>query len=66
MKTPNVMNPEGIEAGDIVRLKSGNVPGELVVLSVGGKFDNKVYCDQIGHELYANCFELVRKGKAAK
>lgn len=64
----NVFNPAGIEAGDTVtladphdmRLGDGR---ELLVESVGGKNGNKVYCALIGHELYANCFTLVRKGE---
>lgn len=56
----NVFNPDNIEAGDIVRHDGFN----LIVDSVGGRFGNKVFCKEVGHELYANCFTLVRKANA--
>jgi hypothetical protein len=52
----NVFNPENIVAGDFVSLKNEN--GKLMeVISVGGKSNNKIYCHEIGHELYANLFD---------
>ena len=62
----NVFNPQGIAAGDVVRLSDINRdgldnPGEMVVQSVGGRNGNKVFCREVGHELYASCFTLVRK-----
>jgi len=56
-----VFNPENIEQGDTVRLDGDSK--RMVVLSVGGTNGNKVYCDEIGHELYATCFKLVRKSR---
>lgn len=59
-----VMNPEGIQAGDTVRPRDpdSSDPAEMKVVSVGGPYGNKVYCEEVGYELYASCFKLVRKG----
>lgn len=67
MASVNVMNPEGIETGDMVCLRDprkGEPKCQMLVLSVGGSYGNKVFCEKIGHELYAQCFRLV--AKAAK
>ncbi len=58
----NPMNPEGIEEGDTVRLLSDSTVHR--VTSVTGRFANKIFCPTIGHELYASCFQLVKKGEA--
>lgn len=68
MKTDNVFNPEGIEEGDSVRLHNHHndtYSQPMTVQSVGGRFGNKVYCKEVGHEVYAQCFQLVAK-KGAK
>lgn len=65
----NVFNPEGLAAGDVVvkedewdaYLFGGSAPKEVVVCSVTGKNDNKVYVKELGYELYASCYKLVRK-----
>jgi hypothetical protein len=63
----NVFNPENIQEGDLVSLKSREGESVLAknkfmrVLSVRGKNNNKVYCAEIGHELYAQCFNLIAK-----
>lgn len=59
-----VFNPQNIEEGDVVRLaepREGDSLEPMVVVNVGGHNCNKVFCKEIGHELYANCFELVLK-----
>lgn len=64
-----VFNPEGIAAGDTVRIadpREGSPLGDMIVEGVGGKNGNKVYCKQVGHELYANCFKLVAKKGSAE
>jgi len=65
-----VFNPQGIEPGDTVRLANPTEDheplGDMIVECVGGKNFNKVYCKQVGHELYANCFTLVAKKGSAE
>lgn len=66
MKTEqNPFNPEGIEEGDYVRLREPNrtgVQGPMKVQTVRGRFNSKLFCMEVGHELNATCFELVKKG----
>lgn len=63
MNKKNPMNPENIQPGDIVELL--DAPGKHhTVSSVTGRFGNKVYCPKIGHEVYASCFRLIKKGSA--
>lgn len=59
----NVFNPEGIAEGDVVILRNpeGEYADTMVVETVRGRNGNKVFCKEIGHELYATCFELVLK-----
>lgn len=54
----NVFNPENIQVGDTVILKSENSK-RYMVDNVSGKNNNKVFCKEIGYELYAQCFEKV-------
>jgi len=60
-----VFNPQNIEAGDTV-VTHGEPERFMIVETVGGKNFNKVYCKEIGHELYANCFKLVAKKGSAE
>ena len=58
----NPMNPEDIKPGDYVKLvdpRKGDPRGKMLVETVRGTYNNKVYCEKIGHELYANCFKKV-------
>jgi hypothetical protein len=57
MSAKNVFNPEDIQAGDLVVIVGESKP--MVVLQVSGKNGNKVYCHEIGRELYATCFKKV-------
>ena len=63
MKTQiNPMNPEDIKPGDYVKLidpRKGDPRGKMLVETVRGPFNNKVFCAKIGHELYASCFKKV-------
>jgi len=74
IKTKNVFNPENIKAGDYVKISNPDSrdPRKIMkVESVGGTNGNKVFCKEIGHELYANCFKKVikptkKKNKSSK
>lgn len=60
----NPFNPQGIQAGDKVKLKhprTGEPKGILKVSHVGGTHSNKVSLEGNwpGHELYAQCFDKV-------
>jgi hypothetical protein len=56
-------NPEDIRVGDRVRLRdkvTEKPTGPVMrVQHVGGTYNNKVYCAEIGHELYATLFKRV-------
>jgi hypothetical protein len=62
----NPMNPSNIQPGDTVVLADEENAVEMTVQTVGGTYGNKVYCEEVGHELYATCFTLVRKGHSQK
>ena len=60
----NVFNPEALKQGDCVQLVSeleelGDDAPKYMVETVGGSHGNKVFCKQIGRELYAQCFKKV-------
>lgn len=58
----NIFNPENIKPGDTVVLldnieESGDAAPQMKVIFVSGKNKNKIYCREIGYELYATCFK---------
>lgn len=55
----NVLNKENIKKGDWVKFPE--LPKEYLVDSVGGTHGNKVFCREIGHEVYAQCFVKVKR-----
>lgn len=64
MQTNNVMNPEGIAEGDWVRLHdhhNDTYSEPMQVVTIRGRYGNKVYCQEVGREFYAQCFKLVAK-----
>lgn len=58
--TTNPMNPQNIKPGDLVELKSD--PGKYYeVTSVGGRFGNKVFCESLHAEYFANVFNKIER-----
>lgn len=60
----DVFNPENIQPGDYVYLQDDSVDQKHQnigkVISVEGPYKNKVFCAEVGHQLYAHCLKKVK------
>jgi hypothetical protein len=64
MPKKNPFKPENIKVGDKVWLrdpKEGDHTGHMIVQHIGGSNQNKIFCNEIGYELYASCFRKEKK-----